>query len=712
MPEYTWPPAEKRAHIGKRYNRLDGPEKSTGRAKYTYDINKPGLLYAKATRCPYAHARVVSIDTADAERMPGVKAVKPLKKVGDEINWFLEDVVVVAAETEEQAEDAARAVKIKYEKLPHLVKEDNLARAAEHAKPEDTQMTGDVDKGFAEAEVIHEGYYGIPVITHCCLEPHGTVAAWDGDQLTAWISTQNVSGVVDQFAKPLDTPAANVRVLCQHMGGGFGSKFAADVWGLEAARLAKQTNRPVKFMLERNAELFLAGVRPSDYAKIRVGAKRDGTLVAFDAEVWGTAGLPLRGGSPPLPYVFLKIPNHRKKYTAISINAAPSRAWRAPNHPQAAFIMMGALEDLAAKLNMDPLDMFLKNNHLMGGGRQEDYRAELLKAAEMIEWKKNWHPRGDKTAGPMKRGLGLSIHTWGGRAGNSNADIKIHSDGSVEANLGSQDLGVGTRTVIAMTAAETFGLPLNAVKVNIGDSRYPTSGASGGSTTVGGVTSAVRRGSLDALEQLFTKVAPALGAPATELEAVGGKIQVKGNPAKSITWKQATAKIGPQPITARGTQPGPGQLNDQGVAGVQMADVSVDIETGQVKINKFVAVQDCGLVINQKTAESQVFGAMIQGVCYSLFEERIMDQATGRQLNADMEFYKLAGLGDIGNFQVHMMTGKGFDDRGVIGLGEPPVNSPGAAIANAVANAIGVRVPELPLTPRRVLAALEKGRAG
>ncbi len=713
MPDYTWPAAEKRSLIGKRHNRLDGAEKSTGRAKYTYDINRPGMLWAKAVRCPYAHARVTSIDTSEAERMPGVKGVSVVKKAGSEVQFYLDAVAFVAAESEELAEDAARKVVVKYEKLPHVVKEQKLSEVAERAKPDDEQITGDRSKAFQDADVIHEGEYGIPVITHCCLEPHGSVAAWDGDNLTSWISTQNVSGTAPAYAKALNIPTTNVRVLCQHMGGGFGSKFGVDIWDEEAARLSKAAGgRPVKNMTERSAELFLGGIRPSDYARIKVGAKKDGTLVGFECEAWGTRGVPTTGGSPAgqLPYVFSKIPFSRKRYTGISTNTGASRAWRAPNHPQACFLTMSALEDLAAKLNMDPLEMFLKNIHLTSGGRAEDYTAELNKAAEMIEWKKNWHPRGDKTAGPVKRGMGLSIHTWGGRAQNSSCDVKINQDGTVEVNLGSQDLGVGTRTIIAITAAETLGLPLQAITVNIGDNRYPPSGASGGSTTVGGVSAAVRRGTVDARDLLFAKVAPTLGAPADQLEAAGGKIQVKGDASKSLPWKQACGKIGATPISTRGTNPGPGTLTDQGVAGAQMADVSVDIETGIVTMNKYVAVQDCGLVINPKTAESQVFGAMIQGVCYALYEERIMDRATGRMLNADMEFYKLAGLGDIGNFQVHMMTGKGFDDRGVIGLGEPPVISPGAAIANAVANAIGVRVPELPLTPDRVLAALEKGR--
>jgi xanthine dehydrogenase YagR molybdenum-binding subunit len=193
------------------------------------------------------------------------------------------------------------------------------------------------------------------------------------------------------------------------------------------------------------------------------------------------------------------------------------------------------------------------------------------------------------------------------------------------------------------------------------------------------------------------------------LEAEQATIRVKGDPGKKLTWKQATAKLGTTPLSAKGANPGQGKLIDQGVGGVQLAEVSVDVETGIVKVEKMVAVQDCGLIINRKTAESQVYGAMIMGISYALLEERINDPVTGRMLNADMEFYKLAGIGDVGELVVHMMTGPGYDERGVIGLGEPPVISPGAVLSNAVANALGVRVPYLPLTPDRVLAALEKG---
>jgi xanthine dehydrogenase YagR molybdenum-binding subunit len=412
-------------------------------------------------------------------------------------------------------------------------------------------------------------------------------------------------------------------------------------------------------------------------------------------------------GAPPLPYVW-KIPNKRVNHSAIWTNTGPQKAWRAPNHPQACFVTMSALEDLAAELKMDPLDLCLKNIDLLD--RSALYKEELLKAAELMEWKKKWHPRGDSTPGHIKKGVGLALHTWGGAPHASECRVTINPDASVAVEIGSQDLGTGTRTIIAIVAAETLGLPIEAVKVNIGDNRYPPSGGSGGSTTVGGVSSSTRRASVDALDALFKAVAPGLNADPANLEAVGGKIQVKGDPGKSITWQQACSKLGVNPASATGKQPDDtrGKLASGQVSGVQMAEVSVDIETGVAKIEKMVAVQDVGLIIDLKTCESQVYGSLIMGIGYALFEERVMDQFTGRMLNPNMEFYKLAGIGDIGTLVVHMMTGPEQDARGVIGLGEPPVVSPGAAIANAVANAIGARVPGMPLTPDRVLAALEK----
>jgi xanthine dehydrogenase YagR molybdenum-binding subunit len=716
MPEckYDWPEAGKRQVIGKRITRLDGPVKSSGRAKYTYDVHPDGLLYGRILTSPHAHAKITSIDTSAAEKLPGVEGVLVIQPAGNEVQWAGDEIAAVAAVSEGIAEDALSLIKVVYEELPHLVLEEDLSKVGDRARPAAEQKQGDPDAAFNDPDAVtSEGEYGATVITHCCMEAHGTTAQWTGTKLKSWTSSQNVSGNPTQLgqglrAQKMEVQDSDIETECQYMGGGFGSKFGVDRWGVVAAQLSKQTGKPVRMMLERNHELEVAGARPSFYGKVRVAAKKDGTLTGWNSETWGTGGMG-PSGNPPVPYV-LNIPNQLKKHTSVSTNIGGARAWRAPNHPQACLVTMAAIDDLAAKLGLDPVEVLKKNADLAPENLARAYREELDKASELAEWKKYWHPRGDKTPGHLKRGLGASIHTWGGRGHNGSCQVVISPDGSVVVRSGTQDLGTGTRTVIAITAAETLGLPIEAIRVEIGDSRFPPDGASGGSTTVGAAAAWTRRGTTDARDQIFAAVAPILGVEATQLEVLNGRIQVQGDSSKGLSWKEACAKLGVKTIQTQGRNPGQcPNLIDSGVGGCQIADVTVDTETGIIKINRIVAAQDCGLIIDLKTAESQVYGALIMGVTYSLFEEKVMDGTTGRMLNPNMEFYKLAGIGDIGELVVHMMTGPGYDERGVIGLGEPPVISPGAAISNAVANAIGVRVSTLPLTPDKVLAALAKG---
>jgi xanthine dehydrogenase YagR molybdenum-binding subunit len=637
--------------------------------------------------------------------MNGVKGV--WRDTEKEVRYAGEIVAAVAATSEEIAEEAARLVKIQYKPLDHQVVDTDAALSKDKPSKKDQ---GNVDEAFTKADKVVEGEYGLPVISHCCLESHGQVTEIRDGELYIWPSTQNVSRYSDRLGESVGVDQNKIHVECQFMGGGFGSKFNYDKWGTVGALLSKQTGRPVKLMLERDIELMTAGNRPSAQARIKVGAQNDGTITAVEAEVWGTGGMG-GYGAPPIPYVFTKVANTRLTGKGIRTNRGGQRAWRAPNHPQGCFLTMSALADTAAALKMDELEFFLKNVSLTD--RPGVYAEELNIAAGLIDYKKKAHLRGDPAPGPIKRGMGISIHTWGGRGHPSDCDVTINPDGSVEAKLGSQDLGSGTRTVINIVVAETLGLPLDAVKVEIGRNDYPASGASGGSTTVGGVSTSSRLAATAALNALLESAASKLGAAADNLEAVGGELRQVDKPENKISWKEACALLGVNAITKRGTNnPGESQkahLIDDGVGGAQIADVSVDTETGIVTINEMVAVQDCGLVIDLKTAESQVYGALIMGITYSLFEEVVYDAKTGRMLNADMEFYRLAGIKDVGKLKVHMMTGKGYDERGVIGLGEPPVISPGAAIANAVANAVGVRVPRLPLTPDRVIAALQKG---
>ncbi|HYN22406.1 MAG TPA: xanthine dehydrogenase family protein molybdopterin-binding subunit, partial [Thermoanaerobaculia bacterium] len=644
MVEYFWPAAQDRKLIGKRISRLDGPAKVTGTAKYTYDLRFPGMLTARFVRCPHAHARITGLDTSAAEAMPGVKAIHVVQGVGSEIQWALDEIVAVAAVSEAVAEDAVRAVKVEYEILPHFVSEEKLAEAPQ-VKPAQEEMVGDPDAAMAAAPVKIKGTYGIPVIAHNCLEPHGQICQWNGDQLTAWCSTQAVSAVAAQLAEGLKIPAANVRVVTEYMGGGFGSKFSADRWGIVGAELARKAGAPVKLLLERDAELTVAGDRPSAFAEIEVGAAADGTLTSWRSKSWGSGGLG-GSGSPPMPYVF-QIPNRRHQHSSVPTNTASSRAWRAPNHPQGCYLTMSALEDLAAALQMNPLDFFIRNAGILGA-LSKVYLEELEIADKLMGWRQRWHPRGRGGDGPVKSGLGLSLHTWGGRGHRSNCEVTVHPDGTAEAKISSQDLGTGTRTVIAIVTAETLGLPLEAVTVRLGDSRFPSSGGSGGSTTVGGVSSSTRRAAQNVVAQAFEKAAPALETTPDQLEAADGHIRVKGDPGRALTWRQV---LGTNAITAAGANPGPPDtpdLTNSGAGGVQMAEVTVDVETGVVKIGKMVAIQDCGLIIDLKTAESQVYGALIMGVSYALSEEKVIDPVSGQMLNVDFESYRLAGIGDVG----------------------------------------------------------------
>ncbi len=707
--EPHWKPMEDNTLIGTDVSRLEGVEKASGYAKYSADVNTPGTLYAKLLTCPHAHAKVASLDMSKAKSSPGVKAVHVFNDTGAELQWDGMLIAAVAAESEEQAEDAIRAIKIEYEVLEHFVDEADLegAKTAKKAKEARKFEKGDVDSALDAAHVVHKGRYGIHTITHCCMEPHGSHCEWDAEgNLVAHLSTQNVSGTAGQFAGPLGVDQSKVTIICDYIGGGFGSKFAVDEWGVACAKMAKDAGRPVRLMLDRATELKIAGQRPSGFADVTIAADAKGRITAWDSHHWGSNGL--KGATVSVsqyPYVF-DFENRNRQATGIVTNTGESRAWRAPNHPQLCAMTCTVIDDLAAKLKMDSYDVFLKN--LDQTQKPDVYAAEMAIGAKLIDWKKNWHPHGvDAGKGAVKRGLGMAMHTWGGRAHAGTCSVKVNPDGTVESTSGSQDIGTGTRTVIAMVLAETFGIPMDMVKVNIGTSKYPKSGPSGGSTTVGGVSGPNRRAGLEALWKIFDLVAKKYEVKADNLTAQNGKIMNGGDTV--CTWKQAARLTGPMGLEVEGKGPANDGLTDSGVGGVQMVDVSVDTETGKIKINKFVAVQDCGLIIDMKTAKSQVLGALIMGIAFAVTEERIMDNNTGRFINADLENYKLPRLGDIGELVVEMYQPQSEYERGVIGLGEPPVISPGAAISNAVANAIGVRVPVLPMTPKRVLDALEKG---
>lgn len=704
---YAWPSSP--TLIGTSIMRLDGPDKVTGRAKYTFDIARPGMIYGKLIRSPHAHARIVSINLAPARQAPGVKTVFEWKSAGSEVMYQGDVVAAIAAETESQVNDAARLVRVEYEILPHLVNETQALKPDAplvfqdgNTSSSSLQETGDLDAGFKAAAHIVEAEYSTHVITHVCLESHGAVCEWDGDNLTAWVSTQGVHATRQQIARNLKIPETNVRVICDHMGGGFGSKVAADAPIVAAARLAKEAGRPVKLMLDRKEEHLDAGNRPSAFARVRAGVSVDGMLTAFEATTWGTGGAG-QAANFPLPYIY-QFPNRRREHTNVYINAGLQRPMRAPGHPQGCFVTEVLMDELADRANMDPLELRLKN--LPPTAPDAMWREYYQMGAERFGWDRR-HPTGDPTPGPIKTGMGISANTWGGGGRAGNAHIDILSDGSVTVKCGTQDLGTGTRTIVPLIAAETLGLPLAAITAEIGDSALPFAGVSGGSTATAGVGPAVRIAAGLARDALFARVAPTLGVDPEALVTNNSRIQSKDTPSTGMSWKDACKLLGAEPISVDGQwEPGLSSVN---TSGVQFAEVTVDIDTGIVKVKRILAIQDCGLVLDKLTTESQVYGGVIGSLNFALFENRLLDQRTGQMVNPNMESYLLGSMADIPEIDVVVVD---QPERGIIGVGEPPTVPTASAIANAVRNATGATIRSLPLHPDRVLAALQQTKTG
>lgn len=728
-PANTWP--KKPRIIGTKVPRVDGPAKATGTAKYSYDINRPGMLHATILRSPYAHAKIKSIDTAAAEKMPGVKATHIIAKPGSEVYYAGDEVVALAADTEEHCHDAIRAIKVEYEVLPFLVKEEDALKAVNlrtvaGREPSNLKVGGEfnrgnVDDAFQKADAVSEGTYGVPTIAHQCLESHGLVAEWEKENfLKVWCSTQATFYTAQLLAQHFKIPATNVECITYYMGGGFGSKFGPDVQGIAAAELAKKAGAPVKLMLNREDEIIAAGNRPSAAGKVKIAASKDGKITAYDVDCYGSPGV--GGGATVnfqyLPYVYdiaETVPNVRRKNTVVRLNTGQNRAMRAPGHPQSCFLTETAVDDLAAKLGVDPLQVRLKNlpqndpqaakkdPQSFAALRNTIYAEEIDIAVKLSKWKDVWHPPGKGPGkGPIKHGIGMALHLWTPKGGPDNdTTVTVSSDGSVTVQSSTQDLGTGQRTLLAIIVAEVLGLDVKNIQVKIGDSLWGRSTGSGGSTTAPGTAPAALNAASAARVALFEKIAPRLNVKAADLAIEPGKIVDKNG--GSWSWKEACARLGMDTVKGEGNYTE--GLTSYGVGGVQTAEVLVDSETGVVRCTKVVAVQDCGMVINKLACESQVAGGVVMALNYVLFEENILDRHTGRQVNPDMEFYKLGGIEDMPHIIVHMHD---MPERGVIGIGEPPTISTAAAVSNAVFNALGVRVPYAPFTPARVLAALAK----
>lgn len=717
-------------HVGARAVRVDAALKATGRPGYTTDVRRPQQAYVAIVRSRVARGRVTRIDASAARALPGVLDIllhgdcpPKARLFNPEITYHGQPVAAVCAESQEVAERAAALVVVEVEKARHSVTVAQATKAdAAPVRPGITsnllfneprvRARGDVAAGFAAADVIIEREIRTPCVLHTALEPHSAVCEWDGDRLTVWESTQGIFRVRDNVAKALGIPLTDVRVICEAMGGGFGAKNYAGAHTYIAALLAKRLGRPVLCAVDRTGEQVDTGNRPSSVQRVKMGATRDGRLTAI--EMVGEVPLGIggwEGGPGEIYHEMYACPNVRTHETFAFVNTAAMAAFRAPGHAEGAVGLEIGLNALAAALAMDPLELRRRNiathdqkkNRPYTGNRLAECYDEGAKRFGWDAWTRRDTPQ-------TRRGIGVSAQIWSTGGGPpSYATVRINGDGSADVLAGSQDLGTGTRTILAQVAAEALGHRLDQVRAIIGDTgATPYAGNSWGSMTVASLTPAVRMAAVDARNALLDAAAGLLAAPKDALETQDGRVIVRDTD-RGMTFGEITAKLGNVMIQGHGSR-GPNP-QDAGIVttGVQFAEVEVDTVTGVVRVLRIVAVHDAGRIVNPTLAESQLEGGIIQGLGFALFEERVLDARMGLPLNVGLHDYKIPTLADIPQIEGVFLTGADVKANhvGVRGIAEPAIVPTAPAIAGAVANALGVEVNELPITPWRVLAALD-----
>ena len=737
------PPNAELTVIGKSVPRQNGRAKVTGATRYTSDISLPGMLHGRVLRSPYAHAQVQSLDVSAAASHPGVHAIQIVARPDDPVASILryvgQPVVALAAISPAIAEEALRRVKVDYKPLAFvadldaarrpqasLVFEAGLAPSGDRSgypAPTGLPVTGnirgpavsrrgDLDQGFAKADVVLDAEYRTQVQTHCCLETHGIVADWRSDGLTVYMSTQFTAGIRHDLAEAFGLPMSRVRVVVDGMGGGFGSKTTLGNYAQFAVMLSRDAKAPVRLCLHRDEEQMDSGNRPAVLQRIRLGARRDGTLSALAVESFGTAGIGLGAGVGNFAEGLYACANFQSLQHDVFINAGPGCAMRAPGNTQGAFALEQTIDELAERLNIDPLE--LRDRIDPSPARREERRI----GAQRIGW--NRRHAGGTDPGPIKRGIGMAQSFWMANVQtNASCEVRILRDGSVEILSSVQDIGTGISTVLAQTVAEVLGLAAEQITVRIGDTDFPAGPPSHGSRTTASMTPPARTAAWRGLKMLFDLAAPRLNAAADDLAAKDGRIFVRNDTGRSIAFAEAARLMRTDQISAIESRAddyegflkrmGDAALAQQALGGVQFAEVSVDTETGVVRVERIVAVHDCGRPINPKQIESQIHGGVLMGLSYALYEERILDPQTGRMANANLEQYKVAGAFETPEIEVVILENyQGRSATDAYGIAEPANISTAPAIANAVYNAIGVRLRSLPMTPAAVLAALGK----
>ena len=704
--------------VGRPAQRLDGAQRARGEARYTADIALPGMLHAVLLRSPHARARVERIDFAAAERAPGVRGV-----LGpDDLDVFTREpafvgapVAAVAADSAGAARAALELIAVEWDVLEPLLDPDEAIRRGSLIGKPRRYERGDLERGLAEADVVVEAEYRTQTVVHNALETHQAVCAWEGDVLNVYISTQFIWGVRDEVAEQLGLPPDKVRVVCKYMGGGFGAKNHADEYTFVAAELARRTGRPVRCALTRREENVVAGNRNATIQRLRAGARADGTLTALGGEFVNAVGwdgwLALTAGPMQLLYACENV--HTAEYGA-KLNSPPMRAFRAPGFVEGTFGLECLLDELAAKLDVDPLELRRRNyadaDLVDGRSFSSKNLAECYRRAEP-HWERRHEVRA-RSDDVWKRGVGLASQVWyGGGGPPSYAWVRMGSDARATVVTAMQDIGTGTRTAMAQIAAEELGLPLERVDVVIGDSAGgPYASISAGSSTTPSMGPAVRAAAADAARQIVEIAAQRFHLEERVLSLKGG--QVVSADGGSWPLEEVTGLLEDAQILGKGAR-GPNPAGMRVLTfGVQVAEVAVDVETGEVRVERIAAIHDVGRVINPLGAASQVEGGVIQGIGHTLSEERIDDPHSGDVLTRTLDVYKLPTIADVPEIVTELVDepGRHLTNLGSKGLGEPPIIPTAAAIANAIRDATGADVRSLPITREEMLRALREAR--
>ena len=747
--------------IGRPAKRGDAPERLTGQTRYTADLALPGALQARFVRSPYASARVVGVDSAEALALPGVVAVltardlpiadwdwavaeRKLLLAVDRVLHAGQPVAVVLGETERAAEDGAAAVNVEYEPMPAAVdpvaalapdapvvqqshERDEAELAAHGAAPsqadeEDSpqapnvashtrQHRGDVEQGFREADVVVERSFSTSWVHQGYMEPMSCAATIDPlGHLQVFASTQAMFEARARVARALGLPEHQVTIQPMPVGGGFGAKFA--FLEVLVAALAMAVRRPVQLTYTRMDEFVTACPAPETRMRVKVGARRDGTLTALEGEVlfdsgaWSGSPVGLAGLMLASTY---RWPSFLVTGQEVLTNKAGTGAYRAPGVPQAMFALESAMDDLARELKMDPLELRRKNAARTGDPTAAGAPWPKIGFEDVLDRAEPIY-RAERAAAGPDEGVGVAVGCWMGGVEPAAAVCRLDGDGTLQITVGAVDLS-GTHTSFQIIAAEVFGLESpDEVRVTLADSdAAPYAGASGGSKITYTVGEAVRRAAAEARQQVLYVAADQLEASMDDLEIAGGEVRVRGVPDRSISLRhiaEITTAFGGryEPIFGRGRM----ATTERGPAfAIHVARVHVDRETGRVTPIRHVAIQDVGKAINPATVAEQMMGGAVQSVGWGLYERLAFDE-DGAPLTASFLDYTLPKATQVPEVEAVIVevpsTSGPFGARPV---GEPPVTPGAAAIANAVRDAVGVRVGDLPLTSERVFAALE-----